>query len=166
MNGAKALLVLSVLILAAMLLSSAGFSAPPPKGTPTTQSGGPASSQPATATQPTTAASQPAAETVKVRIRISNQSFTVSPVDIAVSIDGKQVVSKNFDVGNQHNFESFWVDLSEGQHKVVLKSEKGKLDRKETITITTKMRWIDVMFWTDPAAKFTFELVGEDRPTM
>jgi len=112
------------------------------------------------------AASHPLAETVQVRVRISNQSIQVSPVDITVTIDGNPVVSKNFAVGNQHRFESFWVDLPEGRHRVIVKSAKGKARREETVTITRKMRWIDVMFWTDPAGKFTFELVGEDRPIM
>lgn len=56
---------------------------------------------------------------------VSNQSFTISPVDITIHIDGKKAVDRDFDVGNQHNWISHSFSLSKGEHKLVAVSKKG-----------------------------------------
>ena len=111
---------------------------------------------------------------IKVRVRVSNQSFAVSPVDIKILIDNKVVADEEFSVGDQHNYKNFWVQLSEGNHKISISSKKGQSTLEKDFTVTSKQRWIDVDYWYYPTSKnrssplprqLNFQIVDEDRMT-
>jgi hypothetical protein len=65
-----------------------------------------------------------------VTLRVSNQSFAVNPVDIAVAIDGEPVVRAEFDVAGkqpaQHNWQTFRYRVPEGRHSLVASSTRGR----------------------------------------
>ena len=107
---------------------------------------------------------------IKVRVRVSNQSFAVSPVDIKTLIDDKIIVDEDFLVGDQHNVEIFWVQLSEGNHKISISSKKGQSTLEKDFNVTSKQRWIDVSYWYYPKSygdpmprQLYFQIVEENR---
>ena len=65
-----------------------------------------------------------------VTLRVSNQSFDVNPVDIAIAIDGELVVRAEFDVAGeqpaQHNWQTFRYRVPEGRHSLVASSTRGR----------------------------------------
>ena len=107
----------------------------------------------------------PPAPPPNVRIRISNQSYKISPVDITLRIDGKEAITQKFEVGQQHNYETFWFPLPEKEFVFTVESKAGKATHKEAVTITKTHRFIDIDFVTDPDPKFSFQVVDEDRKT-
>ena len=52
-------------------------------------------------------------------LTVSNQSFRDPKAKISVTIDGRTVVDQGFDVGSQHTFVAFPVDLVSGRHELV-----------------------------------------------
>ncbi|MCL4847743.1 MAG: hypothetical protein KJ066_14485 [Acidobacteria bacterium] len=65
-----------------------------------------------------------------VTLRVSNQSFAVNPVDIAIAIDGEPLVRAELDVAGeqpaQHNWQTFRYRLPEGRHSLVASSTRGR----------------------------------------
>jgi hypothetical protein len=59
---------------------------------------------------------------------VSNQSFAISPVDIIIHIEGKKIVDRDFDVGNQHNWISQPFKLVKGENKLVAVTKKWVRD--------------------------------------
>ena len=114
------------------------------------------------------ASSETKHQEIKVRVRVSNQSFAISPVDIKILIDDKVIVDEDFSVGDQHNVEIFWVQLLEGNHKISINSKKGQSSLEKDFTVTSKQRWIDVWYYPtsygDPMPRqLYFQIVEEDR---
>jgi hypothetical protein len=100
-----------------------------------------------------------------VRVRVTNQSFKTSPVDIHIAIDEKELVAKDFAVGTQHTYESFFTKLSDGEHQIVIESKKAKARHEGKFSITQKNRWVEIGFVTDPDAKFYCFVADENRKT-
>jgi hypothetical protein len=96
---------------------------------------------------------------------VSNQSFAINPVDIAVSIDGTPVLQKYFDVGNQHSFYRFVFELPPGQHRITAKSSKGNATLDRSFTVEGKQSGT-LFFWYYPKGDgdtprhFSFEVKG------
>lgn len=65
-----------------------------------------------------------------VTLRVSNQSFVVNPVDIAIAIDGEPAVRAEFDVAGeqpaQHNWQTFRYRVPAGRHGLVASSTRGR----------------------------------------
>jgi hypothetical protein len=80
---------------------------------------------------------------------VSDQSFAISPVDIKVFIDGELVVNGPFEVGSQHNFQTFVLKLSPGQHEILAESSKGRAKLEQTFQIDDKL-WIALAYWSSP----------------
>ena len=95
---------------------------------------------------------------------ISNQSFAITPVDIQVSIDGIPVVQKDFEVGDQHNWQGFVFKLASGQHKIVVTSLKGKATLEKTFEMPDKLSGV-LDYWYYPKGEggtprsFSFEVL-------
>jgi len=107
---------------------------------------------------------------IHVRVRVTNQSFAVSPVDIKILIDGKIIVNEDFSVGDQHLYKSFEVSLSEGKHDLSVSSKKGQANLDKQFVVTNKQRWIDIGYVYYPKThynptprQFDFQIVGENR---
>ena len=92
---------------------------------------------------------------------VSNQSYDIDPVDIIVEIDGKVVIDKDFDVGNQHNYEYFEFQLSEGRHTIQARSEFGDVEMQEEFEVDEE-KWAVLNFWyyedEDEEPYFIFEV--------
>lgn len=77
---------------------------------------------------------------------VTNQSIALSPVDIAIDVDGQEVVDKLFRVGSQHTFERFVLRLSPGRHVLTARSLKGKAEVTRSFRVAGR-RWIAVAYW-------------------
>jgi hypothetical protein len=85
-------------------------------------------------------------EAQPVVLYVSNQSFTVDPVDITVTIDGEVVVDGNFFVEGQHNWIQFDLELAPGDHTLRANSIGGGADHEELLTVDGPL-WIVVDYW-------------------
>jgi hypothetical protein len=56
---------------------------------------------------------------------VSNQSFDDEKVRLAVAVDGVTVVDGDFYVEDQHNWISFPLSLSQGDHEVTAEADSG-----------------------------------------
>ena len=85
-----------------------------------------------------------------VALLVSNQSFDVNPVDIAISIDGQAVVQGEFDVQGdqppQHNWRRYDLQLEDGAHALVAKSSKGQAQQHTTFQLPG-VRTITIAYW-------------------
>jgi hypothetical protein len=100
---------------------------------------------------------------------VSNQSFAISPVDIQVEIDGEVVVREHFDVGNQHSWKAFTLNLSAGKHRLKVSSAKGEAELSEGFEVKGE-HWALISYWyypkltrgAEPTPKqFTFTIQDE-----
>jgi hypothetical protein len=106
--------------------------------------------QTAQAGSPTLAGTtSPDASNANFFLTISNQSFKESSVAISVVVDGARVVDQRFEVGNQHNFPSFSLDLDQGRHTLLaLKSSGTKRQASFEIPANGK-RYGVLFYWND-----------------
>lgn len=95
------------------------------------------------------AADAAAQEDANLVLYVTNQSFAMSPVDIRVAIDGDVVVDQSFDVGSQHTFVRFPLEVDAGEHEIVASARGGEVTARETFTIDRKL-WGVVEFWYYP----------------
>lgn len=63
--------------------------------------------------------------TVQFHLWVSNQSFDIDPVDIAVYIDGVQVVCDDFSVEAQHIWIRFEFTIESGEHEMQVIGNDG-----------------------------------------
>ena len=90
---------------------------------------------------------------------VSNQSFSLDPVDILVEIDGRMVVNQQFRVGTQHNYTEFRLFLNEGPHKIRIWSNEGSEELIKEFTLNGEDTGL-ITFWYKPEVtdkKFKFE---------
>ncbi|MGQ0790756.1 MAG: hypothetical protein ACT4NJ_00845 [Nitrosopumilaceae archaeon] len=79
-------------------------------------------------------------------LAVSNQSFDISPVDISVQIDGKVVIDRDFDVGNQHIYHEFKFPLTKGIHTIHAESIHGKAKLEKEFVVDKEI-WGFLSFW-------------------
>ncbi len=98
---------------------------------------------------------------------VSNQSFEKDIVDISVTIDDVVVVTKQFAVENQHNFEEFELPVKTGKHSLKVVSSAGEASAVFDMTLGEK-NWATVFYWYYPAEhsnptapSFTFDIQQE-----
>lgn len=109
---------------------------------------------------------------IDVRVRVSNQSFAISPVQITIQIDKKTIINKSFPVGNQHLYKSFPIALSPGKHHISITSKNGQAELKKEFLVTKTQRWVDISYiyypkthYSPTPRQFSFQIVNEDRLT-
>jgi len=95
---------------------------------------------------------------------VSNQSFDITPVDIRVEIDGEVVVHEYFEVGNQHNWKTFRLKLSPGQHDLSVRSRKGRAWLSRTFTIQRR-HWAVIDYWHDSDRRWYVPWSASDGPS-
>ena len=90
---------------------------------------------------------------------VSNQSSSMSPVDITIHVDGKKAVSSEFAVGNSHQWVKHTFQLPPGKHKLVAVSKKGSATMEKEFDIKDK-HWAVVDYWfsnsNQEGKKFSF----------
>jgi hypothetical protein len=80
---------------------------------------------------------------------VSNQSFAVDPVDIAVSIDGRLAVSATFGVEGQHTWVEHRFRLAAGRHRVRAVSQRGGAVLERTFAVGERA-WAVLEYRYDP----------------
>ena len=91
---------------------------------------------------------------------VSNQSCERPAIDIRVEIDGKLLVSDEFEVGNQHNWVEFRLPLRSGAHVITAWSRQGDAELRRSFRVEGK-RWAVLDYWCcdDPRdPRFTFDV--------
>jgi hypothetical protein len=101
---------------------------------------------------------------------LSNQSFAISPVDMAVYIDGTKAIQENFEVKNQHHYVAYTYRLAQGSHTIRVVSSKGGATLEKTFEIKNK-HWATVFYWYYPDTRGgsaptprSFTFVVKDEP--
>jgi hypothetical protein len=89
-------------------------------------------------------------------LHVTNQSFALDVVDIAVELDGRPAVRGDFEVGSQHTIHTFRFALEPGQHRLRAFTRRGGASLAETFTIDGEAHGA-LLFWYSPNA------VGEPR---
>ena len=105
-----------------------------------------------------------AADPVTLHLWVSNQSFEIDPVDIAVYIDDQQIVCDSFYVEGQHNWILFDVLLDAGRHELKAIGHDGQVELTEIVEVPAE-RWAVLDFWfylDDEPEHFTFTI--HDQP--
>lgn len=84
----------------------------------------------------------------EVLLWVSNQSFEDDTVSLTVAIDGQQVVDRELEVGNQHNWVGFFVKgLPPGEHEVTARSDTG-VEFAGSFTLPEgEPRWLVLDYW-------------------
>lgn len=81
---------------------------------------------------------------------VSNQSFALDPVDIAIEIDGKTAVTGDFLVEGQHTWIQFDFALTPGTHRIVATTaDVNDVVLDKTFEMTARKYGV-VMFWYYP----------------
>ena len=80
---------------------------------------------------------------------VSNQSFDIDPVAIDVAVDGVPAVTGDFEVGSQHSWHFFEIQVDAGEHVVQAQAPDEDVSREETVDVTEE-RWIVIDFWYYP----------------
>jgi len=90
---------------------------------------------------------------VRLILAVSNQSFALDPVDITVFIDNKEVLSQDFYVGNQHNWEVIETEIGLGEHQIYAISNQGQTTISQTFNISNDNdQWASLDFWDDESS--------------
>jgi hypothetical protein len=105
-----------------------------------------ASSTGAPAPQPTVVV-----EKANFTLYVSNQSVERPTMPITVTIDGRQVVSTDFQVGDQHQFVRFGLDLAAGLRRVVARAGEGTVIDATFTMPDDGRRWGVLTFWASAA---------------
>jgi hypothetical protein len=84
---------------------------------------------------------------VPFHVYVSNQSFDLDPVDVDLFVDGKKVVTGDFRVEGQHTWIEFDFTIAVGEHTIRAVTQKGNVERTETIEIPSGEHWAVVNFW-------------------
>lgn len=104
---------------------------------------------------------------------VSNQSSSRDPVDIAITVDGKQVVSGEFEHGYGHRHTRYLLRMEPGEHVLSARTRAGKAEREVSFsTGEGTKRWADISYFYSPGGKLgvpieaQFEWKIQDKPIM
>ncbi|GEM_PF-3184991 len=99
---------------------------------------------------------------------VSNQSYEIKTVDILISIDDKPILQEDFNVGDQHDWKQFTLQIANGKHKIEAITRKGSTGISQQFDFTGK-QWAVLYFCyskregnTCPIPELRFE--NSDRP--
>jgi hypothetical protein len=96
---------------------------------------------------------------------VSNQSLEKPTMAITVTLDGRQVVSTDFQVGDQHQFLRLALDLAAGPRRIVARAGDGTVV-DDTFTMPEDgERWGVLTFWASAAyyaPHFQWEYLEEE----
>jgi hypothetical protein len=90
------------------------------------------------------------ASSAVVMLYVSNQSFEDSEVGIVVTLDGSQIIDREFDVGDQHNWIPFRVRLSPGEHTLEAASTTGVIFTTQFEATDASTRYAVLDYWYYP----------------
>jgi hypothetical protein len=94
---------------------------------------------------------------------VSNQSFRNPQVSISVAIDGRRVISQDFEVGDQHNFIEFPLDITPGQRELTASADDGTALKAPFAVPENARRWAILVYGPGPetSAGFSFNVLDE-----
>jgi hypothetical protein len=91
-----------------------------------------------------------------VVLYVSNQSIALGRVDIAIDVDGLPVVDRHFNVGSQHNYRQFTLQLAPGRHVLSAHSVTGKATVTRAFSVGVEgRRWLLLFYNYETRAQGT-----------
>jgi hypothetical protein len=99
---------------------------------------------------------------------VTNQSIAQGRVDIAIDVDGRPVVDRQFAAGSGHNFKQYVLRLASGRHVLTAHSLTGKASLRRAFFVNGK-QWLVVSYWYSTKAQGTpeprqFDFRIQDHP--
>jgi hypothetical protein len=85
-------------------------------------------------------------EVQPVTLYVSNQSFSVDPVDITITLDDEVVVAQDFLVEGQHNWIEFALELAGGEHGIEVRSARGLATYEGVLPVDGPL-WVVIDYW-------------------
>ncbi len=95
---------------------------------------------------------------------ISNQSFAITPVEIAVEVNGQVIVSDWFPVEDQHLVVRYDVHTGPGEYRLTLVGAGGEARQSLVVLVEEEPRHVTVSFWADPEPPAFTTRVTADPP--
>jgi hypothetical protein len=105
----------------------------------------------------------PRPEAPTLTLLVSNQSFAIERVDLAISIDGEPAVTGDFDVEGQHTWVPFDFAIGPGDHVMSVTSVAGSATLEQAFTMDDR-RWGVVSYWSDSENPTELTLLMADEP--
>jgi hypothetical protein len=85
-------------------------------------------------------------------LTVSNQSFQEPSVVLTVTIDGKSVIDRAFEVKGQHNFVGFPFELRPGKHTLLATAPSGTRRQASFEIPAAGKRYGVLFYWNDGQA--------------
>ena len=85
-----------------------------------------------------------------VMLYVSNQSFEDDEIGIVVTLDGTEIIDREFDVGDQHTWIPFRVRLPPGEHTLEAASSTGVTFTTRFEATDTATRYAVLDYWYYP----------------
>ena len=85
---------------------------------------------------------------INLIVMVSNQSYYNKKVKIQGYIDNVDFFNDKFLVGNQHLVSYYYINLADGEHSFVIKSEDGA-SLNENIEIGKEKTWVYISYGND-----------------
>lgn len=126
-------------------------------GTGSTESSGPTAADDPTGSDRAGAASPGTSADVRLVdpdeadlvLHASNQSFADETVRLRITVDGVVVADRDFEVGSQHNWYTFPLELAPGDHEVLVLADTG-VRARHTVTIPEgEVRYAVADYWDE-----------------
>ncbi len=92
----------------------------------------------------------PQVENGNFSIYVSNQSPSLDPVDLKISIDGKLAIRREFYFENGETHIRFQFQIEDGNHKLSVSSIKGNISKDTAFTLQTTP-YCSISFYYEPA---------------
>lgn len=80
-------------------------------------------------------------------VRVSNQSFDDSDVNLSATLDGVALCDQVFAVAGQHAVTLFGVDVAPGSHTLTVVSDSGAEVQQAFDLPAGEQRWLVVDYW-------------------
>ena len=88
-------------------------------------------------------------EAFALHLYVSNQSSTINPVAVRITLDGEVVVDQEFEYLDGHNWILFELQVAPGEHALHAVAPEVGVELRETFEMDGE-RWAVVDFWAEP----------------
>ena len=103
--------------------------------------------------------------TVPLHLYVSNQTNTINPVAVRITLDGEVVVDQEFEFLDGHNWILLELQVAPGEHALHAVAPEVGVELRETFEMDGE-RWAVVDFWAEPVGhgpgpRFTWTIQDE-----
>lgn len=99
-----------------------------------------------------------------LELMVSNQSSTVDPANIRITVDGNEVVNGNFSFGTGHSWQSFSIPLPAGSHTLKAETASGTTFLEKQFVLTNEKHYAGVDYFNSSSSGELFTYIFSDIP--